>query len=85
MKKKINTRKGIPQQIAGNVENIKQAIKKNCKHVLKAEKFIEKGESCIFDSCVEVVLLARSANKAPTYRWLWKEVFCLDQKRGLSR
>ena len=82
MKKKINTRKGIPQQIAGNVENIKQAIKKNCKHVLKAEKFIEKGKSCIFDLCIELVLLARSAKQNPTYGWLCDEVFCLDQKEG---
>lgn len=82
MKKKINTRKGIPQQIAGNVENIKQAIKKNCKHVLKAEKLIEKGKSCIFDLCIELVLLARSAKQNPTYGWLCDEVFCLDQKEG---
>lgn len=82
MKKKINTRKGIPQQIAGNVENIKHAIKENCNHVLNAEKFVEKGKSYVFDLCIELVLLARSANKAPTYRWLWKKVFCLDQKEG---
>lgn len=82
MKKKINTRKGIPQQIAGKVENIKHAIEETRNHVLNAEKFVEKGKSYIFDLCIEVVLLARSANKAPTYRWLWKEVFCLDQKEG---
>lgn len=80
MKRKINTRKGIPQQIAGSVENIKHAIKENCNHVLNAEKFVEKGKSYIFDLCIEVVLLARSANKAPTYRWLWKEVFCVNKK-----
>ncbi|MBP3525193.1 MAG: hypothetical protein J6J65_01475 [Opitutales bacterium] len=82
MKKKINTRKCIPQQIAGSVENIKHAIKENCNHVLNAKKFVEKGKSCVFDLCVALVLLARSANKAPTYRWLWKEVFCLDKKEG---
>lgn len=62
MKRKINTRKGIPQQIAGKVENIKHAIKENCNHVLNAKKSVEKGESCIFDSCVDLVLLARSVN-----------------------
>ena len=80
MKRKINKRKDIPQQIAGSVENIKHAIKENRNHVLNAKKFVEKGKSCIFDLCVELVLLARSANKAPTYQWLWKKVFCLDQK-----
>lgn len=82
MKRKINTRKGIPQQIAGSVENIKHAIKENCNHVLNAEKFIEKGKSCIFDLCIELVLLARSVKQNPTYRWLCDEVFCLDQKEG---
>lgn len=82
MKRKINTLKGIPQQIAGKVENIKHVIEETRNHVLNAKKFVEKGESCIFDSCVELVLLARSVNKAPTYLWLWKEVFCLDQKEG---
>ena len=82
MKKKINTRKGIPQQIAGNVENIKYAIKENCNHVLNAEKFVEKGKSYVFDLCIELVLLARSAKQNPTYGWLCDEVFCLDQKEG---
>lgn len=82
MKRKINARKGIPQQIAGSVENIKHAIKENCNHVLNAEKFIEKGKSCIFDLCIELVLLARSVKQNPTYRWLCDEVFCLDQKEG---
>ena len=82
MKKKINTRKGIPQQIAGNVENIKHAIKENCNHVLNAEKFVEKGKSYVFDLCIELVLLARSAKQNPTYGWLCDEVFCLDQKEG---
>lgn len=82
MKKKINTRKGIPQQIAGNVENIKHAIKENCNHVLNAEKFVEKGKSYIFDLCVDLVLLARSVKQNPTYGWLCDEVFCLDQKEG---
>ena len=80
MKRKINTLKSIPQQIAGKVENIKHAIVENRNHVLNAEKFVEKGKSCIFDLCVKLVLLARSANKAPTYRWLWKEVFCVKKK-----
>ena len=80
MKRKINTRKGIPQQIAGSVENIKHAIKENCNHVLNAEKFVEKGKSCIFDLCVDLVLLARSVKQNPTYGWLYDEVFCLDQK-----
>ena len=82
MKRKINTRKGIPQQIAGSVENIKHAIKGNCNHVLNAEKFVEKGKSCIFDLCVDLVLLARSVKQNPTYGWLCDEVFCLDQKEG---
>lgn len=82
MKNKFHHHKSHPQQIAGSVENIKHAIKENCNHVLNAEKFVEKGKSYIFGLCIEVVLLARSANKAPTYRWLWKEVFCLDQKEG---
>lgn len=82
MKKKINTRKGIPQQIAGSVENIKHAIKENCNHVLNAKKSVEKGKSCIFDLCIELVLLARSAKQNPTYGWLCDEVFCLDQKEG---
>ena len=82
MKKKINTHKGIPQQIAGNVENIKHAIKENCNHVLNAEKFVEKGKSYIFDLCVDLVLLARSVKQNPTYGWLCDEVFCLDQKEG---
>ncbi len=80
MNRNPNNKKGIPQQIAGSVENIKHAIVETRNHVLNAEKFVEKGKSCIFDLCIELVLLARSANKAPTYRWLWKEVFCLDQK-----
>lgn len=80
MKKKINTRKGISQQIAGKVESIKHAIDETRNHVLNAEKFVEKGKSCVFDLCVELVLLARSANKAPTYRWLWKKVFCVNKK-----
>ena len=45
MNKKIKTHKGIPQQIAGKVENIKHAIKENCNHVLNAKKFVEKGEN----------------------------------------
>lgn len=77
-----NNKKGIPQQIAGSVENIKHAIKENCNHVLNAKKSVEKGESCIFDSCVDLVLLARSVKQNPTYGWLCDEVFCLDQKEG---
>ena len=83
MKKKINTCKGIPQQIAGNVENIKQAIKKNCKHVLKAEKFIEKGKSYIFDLCVDLVLLARSVKQNPTYGGCAMRCFVLIRKRAV--
>lgn len=82
MKNKFHHHNGFPQKIAGKVENIKHAIVENRNHVLNAEKFVEKGKSCTFDLCVELVLLARSANKAPTYQWLWKEVFCLDQKEG---
>ena len=82
MNSKIHKTKCLPQEIAGKVENIKHAIVENRNHVLNVEKFVEKGKSCIFDLCVKLVLLARSANKAPTYRWLWKEVFCIDQKEG---
>lgn len=82
MNKKIKTHKGIPQQIAGKVENIKHVIKETRNHVLNAKKFVEKGESCIFDSCVDLVLLARSVKQNPTYGWLCDEVFCLDQKEG---
>lgn len=82
MKNKFHHQKGIPQEIAGSVENIKHAIKENCNHVLNAKKSVEKGESCIFDSCVDLVLLARSVKQNPTYRWLCDEVFCLDQKEG---
>lgn len=75
-----NNKKGIPQQIAGSVENIKHAIKENCNHVLNAEKFVEKGKSCIFDLCVDLVLLARSVKQNPTYGWLWEKVFCVNKK-----
>ena len=55
MKKKINTRKGIPQQIAGKVENIKHAIEETRNHVLNAEKFVEKGKvaslTCAYAVC----------------------------------
>lgn len=80
MKRKINKLKGIPQQIAGKVESIKHAIDETRNHVLNAEKFVEKGKSCVFDLCVELVLLARSVKQAPTYRWLWKKVFCVNKK-----
>ena len=80
MKRKINTLKGIPQQIAGKVESIKHAIDETRNHVLNAEKFVEKGKSCVFDLCVALVLLARSVKQAPTYRWLWKKVFCVNKK-----
>ena len=79
MKKNPKT-KILPQQIAGKVEIIKHAIKENLNHVLNAEKFAEKGKNCIFDSCVELVLLARSVNKNPTYGWLCEEVYCVFQK-----
>ena len=82
MNRKANNKKGIPQQIAGKVENIKHVIKETRNHVLNAEKFVEKGESCIFDSCVDLVLLDRSVKQNPTYGWLCDEVFCLDQKEG---
>ena len=82
MKNKFHHQKGIPQEIAESVENIKHAIKENCNHVLNAKKSVEKGESCIFDLCVDLVLLARSVKQNPTYRWLCDEVFCLDQKEG---
>ena len=73
--------KTLPQEIAGKVEIIKHAIKENLNHVLNAEKFAEKGKNCIFDSCVELVLLARSVNKNPTYGWLCEEVYCVFQKK----
>lgn len=82
MKNKFHHQKSHPQQIAGKVENIKHAIEEIRNHVLNAEKFVEKGKSCVFDLCVELVLLARSVKQAPTYWWLWKVVFCLDQKEG---
>lgn len=82
MKNKFHHHKSHPQEIAGSVENIKHAIKENCNHVLNAEKFVEKGKSCVFDLCVELVLLARSVKQNPTYGWLCDEVFCLDQKEG---
>ena len=80
MKNKFHHLKTLPQQIAGKVEIIKHAIKENLNHVLNAEKFAEKGKNCIFDSCVELVLLARSVNKNPTYGWLCEEVYCVSQK-----
>ncbi len=80
MNSKIHKTKCLPQEIAGKVEIIKHAIKENLNHVLNAEKFAEKGKNCIFDSCVELVLLARSANKNPTYGWLCEEVYCVSQK-----
>lgn len=80
MKNKFHHQKGIPQQIAGSVENIKHAIKENCNHVLNAEKFVEKGKSCIFDSCVDLVLLARSVKQNPTYGWLCDEVYCVQKE-----
>ena len=80
MSRKINKTNGIPQQIAGSVENIKHAIVENRNHVLNAEKFVEKGKRCIFDLCVELVLLARSTEQNPTYGWLWKKVFCVKEK-----
>ena len=80
MKNKFHNHKSHPQQIAGKVESIKHAIEETRNHVLNAGKFVEKGKSCVFDLCVELVLLARSANKAPTYGWLWKKVFCVNKK-----
>ncbi len=80
MKNKFHHQKGIPQQIAGSVENIKHAIKENCNHVLNAKKSVEKGESCIFDSCVDLVLLARSVKQNPTYGWLCDEVYCVQKE-----
>lgn len=80
MKNKFHHHKSHPQEIAGSVENIKHAIKENCNHVLNAEKFVEKGKSCVFDLCVELVLLARSVKQNPTYGWLWKKVFCVNKK-----
>ena len=80
MKNKFHHQKGIPQEIAGKVEIIKHEIEGNLNSVLTAAESVEKGESCIFDSCVDLVLLARSVKQNPTYGWLCDEVYCVQKE-----